>query len=1278
MVWLRRVAWGVAGLLAVWAVAWLAVPPLLKSQAESRLSALLGREVLIGEVAFKPWALDLTLRNVRIMGLPGASGPLLELAQAHVDLSINSLFRRAPVIEALELDGLQMRVARTSAGHYDIDDLIERFTPRADAPASEPARFALYNLQLRDAQLRFDDRPVARVQQVDALHLALPFLSNLPGEVDVKVEPRLAFKLNGTPFDSGAQATPFAQTRSGELKLTVAGLDLAPYLGYLPEALPVRVVRGAVSADLALQFTQPQGAAPNVKLSGSVGARGLAVNDTAGAPLLAWRELQLGLRDVQPLARRLAFGALRIDGAQVHAVRDAAGQINLLRVAGQGAGASAPATASTAPRADAGAWQVALDTLDVVDARVLWNDAAVKPAIALQLDAIGLGAKQLQWPLVQAVPVTFTGVIKGQADGAAEAGRIDVQATATDRAAQATLVLKALSFDAFAPYVAQFIAPRVQGSVSGEAQLDWSAAADAPRLVLALPSASIDALRVSEGAGRSVVDAVSLKQLALADVRVDLLARSVQVGQVRVLQPAAAVARGADGRLNLERWPVDAAKSHVTTQVMQPTRATPPAQPPSPATAWHVQVKDVTLEGGQLQWADETLGTGAEPLRAELTGLRMAIQGIDWHGARAVPAARVQVAARVGPPRSARGKRDEAATTGLLDYKGQLGLQPLNASGALRIERLPVHLFMPYAGDKLPVRIARAEVGYTGKLTLRQLANGLDVSAAGDVLLADVQVTALPDAKLAGLTTPDELLSWQSFALKGVTFAMKPGARPQVEVAEAALSDFYSRLVITEQGRFNLQDVGAPPGGVAAGAATATPAALNASAAATPSTASPVSTASAASPASAAAPPEPAPLPLDIKVGITRLANGRVDFSDRFVRPNYSAALTELNGQLGAFNSTSRDMATLALRGRAAGTALLEISGQLNPTARPLALDIQAKATDLELAPLSPYAGKYAGYAIERGKLSMEVAYKIDADGKLDARNQVVLNQLTFGDKIDSPDATKLPVLLAVALLKDRNGVIDLNLPVSGSVNDPKFSIGGIIVKVIVNILTKAFTAPFALLAGGGSDDLSLVEFQPGTAVLTAGGAGAVDKVAKALSDRPALKMTVTGAADPVAERDAFQQAVLEARLRSEQRREAQRSGAPAAALASASASAPASEAAASASAAAPAAVRGDERAVLLKSIYKQTDLPDKPRNAIGFAKDIAPAEMESLLKRHVLVTTEAARELALQRGIAVRDALIAKGLPSERLFLAAPKLRASGDEDAAWTPRVQLALTMN
>ena len=646
-------------------------------------------------------------------------------------------------------------------------------------------------------------------------------------------------------------------------------------------------------------------------------------------------------------------------------------------------------------------------------------------------------------------------------------------------------------------------------------------------------------------------------------------------------------------------------------------------------------MKDLLLDDGQVRVSDALArgrgGSAAEPLRFDVNKLRLVLQNAQWQGERAVPAARVQLSARIGAPGATRD------TGGAVEWKGQLGVQPLLASGALRIEHFPVHLFEPYFAGKLQLSLVRAEAGYAGNLVLRSLPAGLDVVAGGDVLLGDVHVNALAGG--------DELLTWQSFGLKGVKFAMKPGARPQLEIGEAALNDFYSRLVVTEQGRFNLQDMGAAPApaGAASGAGAA-----------------PVVAAAASAGASA---PEGG-LPLDIHVGATKLTNGKVDFSDRFVRPNYSAALTELNGSLGAFRSDTREMATLELRGRAAGTALLEIGGQINPFAKPLALDITAKATDLELAPLSPYAGKYAGYAIERGKLSMEVAYRIDADGKLDAKNQVILNQLTFGDRIESPDATKLPVLLAVALLKDRHGVIDINLPVSGSLNDPQFSIGGIVWKLILNLLTKALTAPFALLAGGGSDDLSLVEFRPGTALVNAGGNAAIDKVAKALIDKPALKMTVTGAADPASEREACLSAALEARLATEARREALRSGAPGVA------------AGASAAAGAAPALGAEERVRLLKQLYKDTEIPNKPRNAVGFVKDIPGPEMEALLKSRLVVGDETMRELALQRGIAVRDALIAKGLPSERLFLAAPKLRASGDADAAWTPRVQLALS--
>ncbi len=1282
MRWLKRVAWGVAALLLLMVAAWLAVPALLKWQVPVRASEALGRAVTLGDASFRPWSLELTLRDLTVAGLPPAKAPLLQLSQVHANLSVASIFKRAPVIEALELDGLRLALARTGEGHYDIDDLVARFTPAADAkPAGEPTRFALYNLQVRDAQVRFDDRPVGRVQQLESLTLALPFVSNLPAEVDIKVEPRLAFKLNGTPFDTGAQATPFAQTRTGDIKLAFTDLDLAPYLGYLPASLPVRLAAGRASADLALRFALPPSGAPTLALKGTLSAKQVSVRDASGAPLLGWATLALGLRDVQPLTRRLAFETLTVTGLQLDARRDADGAINLLRLvpAASAGGASAskvsattPASGASAPAETAGnAWQASLGSLALTEARVSWSDAAVKPVVALQLDGLAIGAKQLQWPLTRPVPVTLKGTLRSPApsgpsgSGGPVIAEFSADGPVTDHDARLGVRLAGVSLAAFSPYLSQSLVPSLTGQLAAQAQLDWSGAADAPRLALTLDSLALDDLRVHEPGAAKNVDAVALKQLALTDVKLDLLARTVAVGQLKLVQPEVQIARDSAGRLNVQGWvpggdkPASKAKASVAS----------PAAP-----AWNLQLKDFALEGGQIRLVDAIARPGTrEPVRLELSNLSLALQGLAWQGDKPQPPATVRLSARLGAP-----DRERQRTPGSIDYKGRIGMQPLLVAGNLKIERLPVHLFAPYFADKVQLSLLRAEAGYTGNLNLRALPAGLDLNAAGDVRLGDVHIASLPEpGSAATLANTDELLSWQLLALKRVKVAMKPRARPQIEIGEAALTDFYSRLVITEQGRFNLQDATAdrapapvPLGGAVPPQALASDAARVAAygdvpASAAVASASATATAPAAPrAASAASAPGATELPLDLRIGATQLTNGRVDFTDRFVRPNYSAALTELNGQLGAFSSGSREMATLALRGRAAGTAQLEISGQLNPTAKPLALDIRARATDLELAPLSPYAGKYAGYAIERGKLSMDVAYKIDADGKLDAKNQVVLNQLTFGEKIESKDATKLPVLLAVALLKDRNGVIDINLPVSGSVNDPKFSVGAIIWKVIVNILTKAITAPFSLLAGGGgADDLSTVEFKPGTAQIASAGVGAIDKVAKALVDKPALKMTVTGAADAASERDAFQAAAVEARLVVEQKREGVRVDEPASAASAASA---------------PPNWGADEWARLLKQVYKETDLPNKPRNALGFARDISGPEMEALLKARVPVSDEALRALALQRGIAVRDALLAKGLPSERLFLAAPKLRAAGEDTAPWSPRVQLTLSAN
>lgn len=1224
----RVLLWALGCILVLMLLAWLALPRWLRAVAQEQATAALGRETRIEALHFNPLTLTLVLDGLEIAGPVAGAAPLLRIPHLAVNADIRSLFRLAPVVEAVDVQGLELRVARLGDGRYDIDDLIARFKPKEPPSAQEqPARFALYNLSLSGGLIRFDDQPKGRVHELRGLTLGLPFLSNLGDAVDVHVEPRLAFELEDTQFDTGAQARPFAQDRSGVLTLKTSEIDLADWLAYLPADLPARPRSGSLLLDLAVQFKAPAGGLAELAVKGGLQAKALQVVDAAGAPLVELGALAIQLDDLQPLRRSAAVKSVELDGLVLTVARDTRGSINWLQALTDGKPA-APVAAAPATGPEAG-WRFSLGRFALRGGQAQWSDQTVRPAAQIGLEGVSIQLDGLRWPILADTPAArLSGQVQlalpakvaaapAAASAPAPAPAVEFQGEWTASAGHLQAKASALPLAAAAPYLAAVLKPRLDGELGLEATARWQGAPGAQPPSLQVAMLQIDGLKASVPGERQ--PAAGWKQLRVTEARVDPGRRELDIGRLDLSQPHVRARRDAAGQLDLAQWVIgdggDGGFGGSPARTAAASTDTPP---------WSLRLREASVDGGRVAWQD--LPEGAEPVALELQRVTLKASGLQWPGdakTRAALQGSLQVV-QVGV----------GAAPGSLSWQGDLGLAPVSWRGRVKADHLPVHAVAGYVGASLPVAVGRAEAGWTGQVAAGwAAAQGLTLDLKGDARVDDLRVFA---RRAAGVRDGDELLSWQSLELPGVQLVVAPGKRPRVELGEARLSDFYARLSIDETGQFNLSGLNAP---------------ATAASAPVPATAPPP----ASSPASA--PAEPTEPAIDLSVAGLQLRNGRVDFSDRFIRPNYSAALSELSGHLGAFRTGTRDMAMLDLQGRVAGTGRLEVRGALNPTAKPLALDVQARASDLELAPLSPYAGKYAGYAIERGKLTMDVGYRIDADGRLDARNKIVLNQLTFGDRIDSPEATKLPVLLAVALLKDSQGVIDLDLPIGGSINDPEFSIGGVVIKIIINLLTKALTAPFALLSGGGGEDLSQVEFHPGTARLTEGSSAAIDKVARALAERPSLQMTVTGAADPQSEREAIQAAWLDGRLAAEWRKERLRAG-------NAAADTPP-----------PASWAADERARLVRRLYADTPLPNKPRNVLGLAKDIPPAEMEALLRSSHVVNTDNARELALQRGLVVRDALLAKGLPSERLFVAAPKLRASGEDDAGWTPRVQLGL---
>ena len=1245
--WVRLIACAVAGLAALWLLAWLLVPWLVHTQVEHRGTERLGRQVTVGQVVFRPWSLELDLQDVAVASADGASQQL-QVSHIYIDAALLSLWKWAPVIDALQVECLRLKVTRYANGALDVDDVLARLAARPPAPQeSQPARFAFYNLALHDGAVQFDDQTVGRVHTLQRGELALPFVSNLPAYRDVKVSPKVAFELNGTAFESDALSTPFTDDRKTAARLQMAGLDVTAFAGYLQPLVPARIKSGTLSADMRLEFEQAAG--PQVKLSGHLQMDGVALTDRRDHDWLGFESLKLVLRDVRPLQKEAHFDDLQVTGLRGHVRRTSSGRLELLdggadaRAEAASAGAkvpaSGPATSSAPARTESPGWTVSLRQADIHAGSLDWTDAATgaEPA-RIALRHLRVHGSDMAWPLQR--PLRFAGaaqVAGGGSDAEAAAGQLAISGEAGARHATVAVSLRRLSADWAAPYLKDFLQPRLQGRLDADLGLAWNGSAFVAKvarvaledvaLSCAAPPASCTSLG-DAGVAPAVPGQARLadvRRLELTNVLVHPQQRTLHVGRLALDQPRAVVARGADGRWMFQDW---AARNAPATSADGAAGRNASGAPP-----WDVQVQDLSVDAAAVGFRDLSQG---RPVALNLSALQVRARDVQPLAAQA-PASPLSVSAQVASGRFEPGR---------LRYEGNLALQPLSAEGRLEATRLPLHAFEPYFGDRVNVAVARAEASFQGVVRHQSAPGGSSTWVRGDGSLDDVRVRS----KLAGTSAPrdpdargssargEELLQWKALHLRGLDVADVAGQPLAVQVAETSLNDFFARIVVQEDGRINLQDMVKP----ARASTQADPATPGTGGGAVPAAGGVVAQRGAAV----------------VRVGPVALAGGTVRFTDRFVKPSYSADLTELTGRLGAFSSEAAQdgaapqMADLELRGRAEGTASLEVAGQLNPLAKPLALDIKGRVRDLELPPLSPYSVKYAGHGIERGKLSMDVTYRVLPDGQLTASNKLVLHQLAFGEPVQGAPAS-LPVRLAVALLADRNGVIDVDLPITGSLNDPEFRLSSVLLRVIGNLVMKAVTAPFSLLAGAfsGSGELSTVDFDPGSAALTAEARQKLDLLAQSLADRPALQLTVAGEARLDVEADAWKKAQLQARLQAAKRRAALRSGQPPIAQ--------------------DAAVTSAEYPELLGELYRRADI-DKPRNLVGMAKTLPVQEMEALLLADMSVPDSAMRELAVARSVAVRDYLAQRQVPLERLFVGAARTSPPAD---GWAPRAELHL---
>ncbi|SFP79645.1 DUF748 domain-containing protein [Pseudomonas borbori] len=600
----------------------------------------------------------------------------------------------------------------------------------------------------------------------------------------------------------------------------------------------------------------------------------------------------------------------------------------------------------------------------------------------------------------------------------------------------------------------------------------------------------------------------------------------------------------------------------------------------APGKPWQVLLRDVQLRDYRVHLADRV---PEQDVALELGPLDLDLQDFDSLGTSPFT---LRLDTGLGQQ-------------GTLQAEGQVQLNPTTAS-------------LKVTSRAIDLRLAQAYLSPLVRIELRSglLDSDLDVALDATEPLA-FSVTG--KAQVNQLHTLDTLkerdfVRWQQLDLLGLNY--RHGDRLSID--KVRLNQPYARFIINEDLTTNVSDLliarsGAPGPGDPTSAEPATP-------------------------------PESASPPLGIHIGEVTLADGSANFADFSLTPNFATAIQQLNGRIGSLDSRAQKPASVDIAGKVDRYAPVSIKGSLNPFDPLDSLDIITQFKQLELTTLTPYSGKFAGYRIRKGRLNLDLHYRI-SQGKLNAENSVVVEQLQLGEKVDSPSAVDLPIRLAVALLKDTEGKIALSLPVQGDLNNPEFSVMPIVWQTLRNLILRAAQAPFKFIGGlvsGGADmDLSTVQFDPGSSQLDSRAQAALGVLASALKERPALRLEVEGISAQSSDGPLLAEQRLQREYQTTYYKILQRRGDTVPAEAS------------------QLEVPQDEQDPLLEGIYRARLKQQPPAEWQELDKEQRAANLRAALLQLWGKSQLLQRQLAQARAASIKDYLVEQGgLADERIYL--------------------------
>ncbi|WLI50257.1 DUF748 domain-containing protein [Pseudomonas sp. FP833] len=705
-------------------------------------------------------------------------------------------------------------------------------------------------------------------------------------------------------------------------------------------------------------------------------------------------------------------------------------------------------------------------------------------------------------------------------------------------------------------------------------------------------AASIAPFAIKAPDGRPLV---RLERLDISETTVDLAKQQVVVGKIRSNKLETWAAREADGQLDWQK--LFASKPGKPAKAPEPASAPATADSPKPAPAapskpWQVLLKDVQLRNYQVHLADRQ----AKPVVAlELGPLNVDMQNFDSLNQSPFT---LKIDSGLGKQ-------------GKIQATGEVNLNPVSAK--LKVNTQDIDL-----------RVAQSYISPFIRLELRSgmLGSNLDVNLKSTDPLK-LQVTGR--AQVDQLHTLDTLktrdfLKWQRLVLEGLNYQHGDS----LSIDKVNLQQPYARFMINDDRTTNVDDLLIPQPADSGAKAAAKPAASQ-------------------------------DKPLGIHIGQIAINDGSANFADFSLTPNFATAIQQLNGQIGTIDSRQAKPANVDIKGKVDRYAPVTIKGSVNPFDPMAALDIATSFKRVELTTLTPYSGKFAGFRIRKGRLNLDLHYVI-TKGQLKAENKVVVEQLQLGEKVDSADAVDLPIRLAIALLKDSDGKISIELPISGDLNNPQFSVMLIVWQTLRNLVVRAASAPFkfigGLITGGGSEDLGNVSFAAGSSELSKEAEGALDNLAKALKERPALRLEIEGTAAASSDGPLLAQERLEREYQYNYYKMLQRRGEKVPAQASLL------------------EVPESEKAPLLEGIYRTRLKQQPPAEWKDLSRDERTAKLKDGLIKFWSGSDVLLRQLGQDRASTIKDYLVDKGqLEDDRVYFIDANLGQAEKDGRVITP---------